>query len=135
MMLVDRPILPHLFLRCGVRPSTLAVTCIDGTPAPVVEWLQRGFRKDHRVAVLYLHDAATVVYPFTLEPIATLIANSTHPLAYLDVGLPPLGASARRFAEPALGGALVREVDEIPPSALIRHCLRIAESLAETVAK
>ena len=49
------------------------------------------------------------------------------------------GGTARPFVADIASAngatALVREVEEIPPAALIRHCLRIAESLAETVAK
>lgn len=130
MLLVDRPALAHLFVRCDVRPETLAVTCIDGTPSPIVSWLRRGFRRGHRAGVLYLHDAATVIYPFTLEPVATLFEHSTAAsLAYADIGMPPLGAPARRFSDPTLGDVPIRDVEELPPATLIRYCLRMADSV------
>jgi hypothetical protein len=128
LLVVDRPSLPRLFAQCGVLPSTLAVTCIDGTPAPVIEWLRRGFRRGRRSAVLYLHDSTTVVYPFALEPVATLLQHgSGDPFVYADIGLPPLGAPARRFGDASLGDALIHDVEAIPPAALLRYCARFAE--------
>ena len=44
------------------------------------------------MAVLYLHDSTTVVYPFALEPVATLLHHGAGaPFVYADIGLPPLG--------------------------------------------
>ena len=76
--------------------------------------------------MLYLHDAATVLYPFAFEPLASLVQQShVEPLAYRDLGLPPLGATARRFADPALqDDAVLCDLEEIPaggPGALLHE--------------
>ncbi len=109
------------------------MVCIDGTPRPVA-WLQRGFREGRRAPVLYLHDAATVVYPFAIEPLATLVRHQGDaPLAYRDLGLPPLGASARRFGAPVSTlptDELILELEAIPPATLLRYCARSASSAA-----
>ncbi len=127
---MDRPALVGLFAACGIRARDLAVACIDGTPAPVVRWLRRGFADGHRASVLFLHDASTVVYPFSFEPLATLLAcQGDRPLVYADVGLPPLGSAPRRFDRP--GDVPIRHVEAIPPATLVAYCTRLAGSLAQ----
>ena len=107
VLLVDRPAILALFLESGAlaSPDRVAVVCIDGTPASVVDWLKQAFAAGRRAPVLYVHDATTVVYPFTLEPLATLLSQKdAGSIAYTDLGLPPLGATARRFADFLLAG-------------------------------
>jgi hypothetical protein len=128
VLLVDRPAIVEIFAAAGVSTSTLAVTCIDGTPRALVTRLTRAFRSGERAAVLYLHDSATIIYPFTFEPIATLVASRSS-IIYRDLGLPPLGTSARRFGDPTLGGDPIRELAAIPPAALVRYCVGAARSL------
>jgi len=100
----------------------LAVVCVDGSPSPVVAWLQRGFKAGRRVPFVYLHDAATVLYPFTLEPLATLIRyRGEESLVYRDLGLPPLGANARRFDDPVLpADEPIYDLEALPPATLAR---------------
>jgi hypothetical protein len=129
VLLVDRPAILDLFVACGATASErLAVVCIDGSPASVVAWLKAGFQAGRRAPVLYLHDAATVVYPFALEPLATLVQHpGAEPLVYADLGLPPLGATARRFGDPALpAGELILDLEVIPPATLVRYCTKAA---------
>lgn len=136
VLLVDRPAIRDLLTAGGgIAPALLTVVCIDGTPSPVVTWLQRGFRDGGRAPVLYLHDAATVVYPFTLEPLATLVAHrGSEPVVYADLGLPPLGASARRFADPTLqGDEPILELEAIPPATLLRYCTRSTKGLVSGI--
>ncbi len=76
----------------------------------------------------YIHDAATVIYPFMLEPLATLMMDAARAgaeaLQFVDLGLPPLGAAARRFGDPALApDALVVALEAIPPATLVRYCV------------
>ena len=133
VILVDRrPLVDLLAGRDALAPTPIAVVCVDGTPAPVVEWLKRGFRGGRRAPVLYLHDAATVLYPFTLEPLATALREgAAGPAAYADLGLPPLGATPRRFGDPTLPvGELVFKVEAIPPATLLRFCTSAARRLA-----
>lgn len=132
VLLVDRPAIRDLLLAQGAGERGLAVVCIDGTPAPVVAFLKRGFQEGRRVPVVYLHDAATVVFPFTLEPLATLVAQQEGgPVRYRDLGLPPLGATARRFGDPALpADQVILELTAIPPATLLRYAAEAASRLA-----
>jgi hypothetical protein len=133
LLLVDRPAIVNLFAASGaVSFAELAVVCVDGTPAPVVAWLERAFQAGHRAPVLYLHDAATVVYPFTLEPFATLLRHrGDGPVVYRDLGLPPLGATGRRFRDPRLPSEeLILDLEAIPPATLVRYCAEAARRLA-----
>lgn len=132
VILVDRPAILDLFVACGaIASARLAVVCIDGSPAPVVAWLVNGFRAGRRAPVLYVHDAATVVFPFTIEPLATLVGLPDHgPPAYADLGLPPLGAAARRFGDPALPpDEILLDLEAIPPATLVRSCVESARRL------
>jgi hypothetical protein len=132
VLLVDRPAVADLFAATpGIARTGIAVVCIDGTPAPLVAELARGFAAGQRAPVLYLHDAATVVYPFALEPLATLVRREGGtPLAYRDLGLPPLGTTARRFGDPALpGDEPILEIEAIPPATLVRYCTEAASRL------
>jgi hypothetical protein len=132
VLLVDRPAILDLFVASGsIATTRLAVVCLDGSPAPVVSWLKRGFKAGRKVPFVYLHDAATVVYPFTLEPLASLIAHRRdEALVYRDLGLPPLGANARRFDDPALPeGEPILELEALPPATLVRFGALSAQRL------
>ena len=123
VLLVDRSAILDFFAATGLSASArIAAVCIDGTPAPLVAWLARSFRAGQRAPVLYLHDAATVVYPFTLEPLASLLRSTGGaPLVYRDLGLPPLGAAARRFSDPTLPpDEPILALEAIPPATLVR---------------
>jgi len=133
VLLVDRPAILDLFTHSGaMAPSRLAVVCVDGTPAPVVARLARSFQAGRRAPVLYVHDAATVIYPFAIEPLATLVRHQgAVPLPYADLGLPPLGATARRFHDPSLAGdEPILELEALPPATLLRYCAEAARRLA-----
>jgi len=132
VLLVDRPAILDLFIASGAIATTrLAVVCLDGSPAPVVSWLERGFKAGRQVPFVYLHDAATIVYPFTLEPLASLVAHrGEEALVYRDLGLPPLGANARRFDDPSLPeGPLIFELEALPPATLVRFGALSAQRL------
>jgi len=132
VLLVDRPAIRDLLMAsAGLVPAEAAVVCVDGTPARVVAWLRRGFGEGRSAAVLYLHDAATVLYPFSLEPLATLVEQrGSAPLVYADLGLPPLGATARRFGDPALAAdEPILDLEAIPPATLLRHVARSVRGL------
>jgi hypothetical protein len=132
VLLVDRAVIVKLLVAAGAtRDAGLAVVCIDGTPAPVVGRLVRAFRAGRRAPVLYLHDAASVVYPFAIEPLASLVRHrDSSPIAYRDLGLPPLGASARRFGDPAFcRDEPILHLEDVPPATLLRYCAKLASSL------
>jgi hypothetical protein len=120
VLLVDRASVRDLLAPIG---EELAVVCVDGTPARAIAWLARTFRAGDALPVLYVHDAATVVVPFALEPLASLVETDAQGLVYRDLGLPPLGAGARRFHDPTLPpDELVTELEQVPPASLARFC-------------
>jgi hypothetical protein len=130
VLLVDRAAILDLLAAMAADGSHAltgtAVVCIDGSPAPLVARLVQRFRGGWSLPVLYLHDAATVVYPFAIEPLATLVSQQgERSIVYRDLGLPPLGASARRFRDPALSpDEPILHLEEIPPLALARYCAK-----------
>jgi hypothetical protein len=128
VLLIDRPAILDLFVASGaLATARLAVVCIDGSPAPIAAWLRRGFRAGRRAPVLYLHDAATVAYPFTFEPLATAVRHGTEPVAFRDLGLPPNGLPSRRFHDRSLPAReLVFDLEAIPPAALVAYAVRCA---------
>ena len=134
VLLVDRPSVLDLFLALtgpdegAEKRGALAVVCTDGTPKQVVAWLARGCGDWLRAPVLYLHDAATVVYPFSLEPLATRVRRQDEaPMVYRDLGLSPGGSTARRFGDPSLpSDELILELEAIPPVALLRYVAKAA---------
>ena len=144
ILLVDRPAIRDLFAAIDVAPKLggvasedlgLAVVCIDGTPAALVRSLVRGFAEGLRAPVLYLHDATTIIYPFAVEPLATLVKqNDPRPIDYRDLGLPPLGAIARRFDDPVLpSDEPIFELEAIPPATLLRYCVKSARSARQGI--
>lgn len=128
VLLVDRAAVLDLFVASGaLATARLAVVCIDGSPSPAVAWLRRGFRAGRRAPVLYLHDAATVAYPFAFEPLATAVRHGTEPVQFCDLGLPPTGTPARRFHdEPLPTRRIVVELEAIAPAALVAYAVRRA---------
>jgi hypothetical protein len=133
VLLVDRPAIVELFVPSkAVASGRLAVVCIDGSPSSTVDWIRRGIRGGCRAPVLYVHDAATVIYPFAVEPIASMLEHGgAESLVYVDLGLPPLGATARRFGDPSLPrDAVLRELAAIPAATLVRYCTESARRVA-----
>ena len=128
IVLVDRPSVLDLFVASGaLAQHRLAVVALDGTPAPVVSWLKRGVAAGRRAPVVYLHDAATVVYPFAFEPLATLARLHRGRIAFRDLGLPPLGRAAGAFAEGSLPpDETIVELEALPPSIVVRYGAREA---------
>ncbi len=94
----------------------------------MVRWLARGFREGHRAPVGFLHDAATTVYPFLVEPLASLVEalGPSEPPVYRDLGLPPRGLPGKRFpfAETLPPGERVTELAALPPRALVAYATR-----------
>jgi len=126
ILLVDRPELVDLFAASGVLvQARLAVVCLDGSPAAVIDWLRRGLRAGRRAPIGYLHDAATVVYPFLYEPLKTCVDVARGELPFVDLGLPPRGMplAALPFAR-ASRGARFHELEEAPPHSLIAYAAR-----------
>ncbi len=123
ILLVDRPAIVDLFVASGALvQARVAVVCVDGSPGHVIGWLRRGMKAGHRAPVGYLHDAQTVLYPFLLEPLATLSRlERGSRIAYRDLGIgpgrplrDPLGI-ARRVAAGATS------LEEVPPSSLVAY--------------
>jgi hypothetical protein len=136
ILMVDRREVLELFVAMaasGLEAPNFAVVCIDGSPAPLVARLARGFEEGLRAPVLYLHDAACVIYPFAIEPLATLVRHrkEEEPMPFRDLGLAPLGASARRFGDPTLpSDDPILELEAIPPATLARYVARSIASLS-----
>ncbi len=128
VLLVDRPAIREVLAAApAIREAALAVIDAAGGPHPVVARLTRLVREGWRPPVLYLHDAATVLYPFAVEPLATLVRLGSRPIVYRDLGLPPLGASARRFGDPRLAADIpVVALEAVPPETLARYCATAA---------
>lgn len=129
ILVVDRAELVPLFAASGVVvQARMAVITLDDRPAHIVDWLRRGIRAGHRAPVGYLHEAATVVYPFASELLGTWarLRRPREELVFRDLGLPPLGLSGDRFG---LSGAPVLELEEPPPHALIAYAARATLSL------
>lgn len=130
IVIVDALPVLDLFIASGVMTTArMAVVCIDGSPAHVVDWLRRGFRAGHRAPIGYLHDAATAFYPFAAEPLASLVAVAREPIDFVDLGLPVRGALARKFplvreAWPEPGHARVTELEALPPCAMLAWAAR-----------
>ncbi|HUJ63228.1 MAG TPA: hypothetical protein VLX92_32240 [Kofleriaceae bacterium] len=126
ILLVDRPELVELFAASGVLvQARIAVVCVDGTPRAVVRWLVRGIRAGYRAPVGYLHDAATVLYPFACEPLATLVevAHARTPIVFRDLGLPPSGLPASALPFHRATGPVV-ELEAPPPAAIVAYAAR-----------
>lgn len=124
ILIVDRPEIVDLFAASGVLvQARLAVVCLDGTPATVVRWLRRGLHAGYRAPIGYLHDAATVLYPFAFEPLRTLV-DLDAPIEFVDLGLPPggLAASALPFCPDIR--APITELEAPPPPAIVAYAAR-----------
>lgn len=127
ILLVDRRELVDLFAASGVLvQARLAVVCTDGTPATCVHWLRRGLRAGFRAPIGYLHDAATVLYPFALEPLRTLleVADPRSPIEFVDLGLPPSGLAWSQLPFCPRVAERVIELEQPPPAAIIAYAAR-----------
>jgi hypothetical protein len=120
VLLVDSPRIVDAIVATGVLvQARIAVVAVDGSPAHVVSWLRRGFRLGHRAPVGYLHDASTVLYPFLIEPLATLVAaQKSGPIAYRDLGIGP----GRRLRDPlrvaSARAGRARRLADVPAASL-----------------
>jgi hypothetical protein len=126
VLMVDRREIVDLFAASGVLvQARMAVVCTDGSPAPVIAWLRRGLRAGHRAPFGYLHDAATVLYPFSLEPFATLFrVLGGEPARVVDLGLPPDGLPRRALGRGGAASERVFELEAVEPSTLISWATR-----------
>jgi len=126
VLMVDRREVRDLFVASGVVVhARLAVVAADGSPAPLVQWLRRGLRAGYRAPFGYLHDAATVLYPYLLEPFATLFdVLDRAPAPVVDLGLPPDGLSLRALGARDGGNERVFELEAVEPWLLISWAMR-----------
>lgn len=127
IVVVDRREIVDLFAASGVLvQARLAVICVDGTPGAVVRWLQRGFRAGFRAPIGYLHDAATVLYPFAYEPLRTLVEvlGDGERLVYRDLGLPPHGLAPSDLPFCAGLDRQILELEVPPPVAVVAYVAR-----------
>lgn len=118
ILLVDRTEIVDLFAKSGALiQARVAVVDVAGHPRDVVRWLVAGARAGHTAPVGYLHDATTVLYPFSFEPLATLAARG--PIRFRDLGFRP----GRGFRDP-IQKRRVTSLAEATPSALVSHAVR-----------
>lgn len=132
ILLVDRPQIVDLFAASGaIVLARLAVVCVDGSPETVVEWLRRGARRGFGAPVGWLHDAATVRYPFHCEPLASLVdaLPARTPLPYRDLGLPPRGLAPSLLPFAGELDRPVLDLEEPPPAALVGYATRTLMSM------
>ena len=125
ILIVDRRELVDVFAASGVLvQARLAVVSTDGTPATAVRWLVRGIRAGFRAPVGYLHDASTVLYPFAIEPLRTLVEAAKRPIDFVDLGLPPKGLAAAElpFCPPLREP--ITELEVPPPAAIVAYAAR-----------
>jgi hypothetical protein len=118
ILLVDRREVVDLFASSGALvQARIAVVDVSGHPREVTRWLVNGARAGHRAPVGYLHDAATVLYPFTFEPLRTLVARGH--LRYRDLGFRP----SRGFRDPEKRKRVFALADA-SPTALVSYAVR-----------
>ena len=119
IILVDRPEVVDLFAASGALiQARVAVVDARGYPRHVLRWLVTGARAGHRAPVGYLHDEATVLYPFLFEPLATFVARDpAHP--FRDLGF----FQGRGFLDPVKKRRVHRLADATP-SALVSFAVR-----------
>lgn len=123
VLLVDSPRILDAIVATGVVvQARIAVLCVDGSPTHVVSWLRRGFRLGHRAPVGYLHDASTVLYPFFLEPLATLVAaQKGGPIAYRDLGIGPGRPLRDPLRMAGSRAARARRLADVPATSLAAY--------------
>jgi len=127
ILLVDRREIVDLFAASGVLvQARMAIVCVDGTPSTVVRWLVRGLHAGYRAPIGYLHDAATVLYPFTFEPLATAVALARRdaPLQFVDLGLPPRGVASSQLPFCPRMRQPITELEMPPPAAIVAYAAR-----------
>ena len=127
ILLVDRPEILHLFAASGaIVQARLAVATLDGEPRAVVRWLCAGLRRGYRAPIGYLHDAATIRYPFSAEPLKTCLESlgRDEKLVYLDLGLPPRGLDPRELPFESSLERPIFELEAAPPAAIVAWATR-----------
>ena len=118
ILLVDRPEMVELFARSGALvQSRVAIVDVRGNPREVVRWLVVGARAGHDAPVGYLHDATTVLYPFSFEPLRTLASRGS--IRFRDLGFRP----GRGFRDP-IQKKRVTSLADATPSALVSYAIR-----------
>ncbi len=118
ILLVDRREIVDLFAKSGALiQSRIAIVDVSGHPRDVVRWLEVGARAGHRAPVGYLHDAATVLYPFSFEPLRTLVALGE--VRFRDLGFRP----GRGFRDPEKRKRVFALADA-SPAALVSYAVR-----------
>lgn len=118
ILLVDRREIVDLFAASGALiQSRIAVVDVSGYPRNVLRWLEIGARAGHRAPIGYLHDAATVLYPFSFEPLRTLCARGE--VRFRDLGFRP----GRGFRDPQKRGRVLSLADATP-AALVSYAVR-----------
>jgi hypothetical protein len=118
ILLVDHREIVELFAASGALiQSRIAVVDVSGHPRDVVRWLTVGARAGHRAPVGYLHDAATVLYPFAFEPLRTLVEHGE--ILFRDLGFRP----GRGFRDPPKRKRVFSLADA-DPTALVTYAVR-----------
>jgi hypothetical protein len=118
ILLVDRREIVDVFAASGALiQSRVAVVDVSGHPRDVVRWLEVGARAGHRAPVGYLHDAATVLYPFAFEPLRTLALRGE--IRFRDLGFRP----GRGFRDPQKRKRVFALADATP-TALVTYAVR-----------
>ena len=118
ILLVDRPEIVETFAKSGALiQARVAVVDVTGQPRDVVRWLTAGARAGHSAPVGYLHDATTVLYPFSYEPLATLATRDT--IRFRDLGFRP----GRGWRDP-IRKKRVTSLADASPAALVSYAVR-----------
>jgi hypothetical protein len=87
-----------------------------------VQPVKRGSRDRRDADIGYLHDAATVLYPFAFEPLRTLVARGD--VRFRDLGLRP----GRGFRDPEKRSRILK-LASVSPSALVTYAVRSVLSM------
>ncbi len=124
ILLVDRPEVVQLFVASGVIiQARIAVVSLDGYPEHVTHWLRRGAQAGFHAPVAFLHDSTTVVYPFSFEPLATLLKQQNkEPLLFRDLGIPPGGLAFGKRVLPTTPRYF--KLSDAPSTLLITYATR-----------
>ena len=118
ILLVDRREIVDLFAQSGALiQARVAVVDVSGHPRDVVRWLVTGARAGHSAPIGYLHDASTVLYPFSFEPLRTLAERGD--VRFRDLGFRP----GRGFRDP-VQKKRVMSLGDATPSALVSYAVR-----------
>jgi hypothetical protein len=127
ILMVDRPELVDVFAASGVLvQARMAVVCVDGTPRPVMRWLIGGLGRGWRAPIGYLHDSATILYPFVLEPLRSCldVLRPDESLVFRDLGLPREGLDPGELPFATRLRRRIHRLSEPPPAAMIAWATR-----------